>query len=463
MAGTLKTTGLLMYLFVGFSMAVLSLLLITNYQRQRPSSNRPHLNYVISDNALKVWPKLEMGWRIAVATVIGFSGSAFGTVGGVGGGGIFVPMLNLIVGFDTKSSAALSKCMIMAASAASVWYNLRVQHPYKDAPILDYDLALLFQPMLMLGITIGVSLSVVFPYWLITTLTIILFLGTSSRSLLKGVEMWKEETLLKKETIKRQETRVNSLGELLLGTEYGPLSPREEKSAMEIICFNLNWKRMLLLVTVWCCFVLLQVLKNDVAACSTWYWVLNVLQLPTAFGMFGYEALKLHKEGQKRKMAGNTESVCEASIEFTPVTLCFCALCGLLGGTVGGLLGSGGGFILGPLLLEIGVIPQVASATATFVMLFSSSLSVVEFYFLKRFPIAYALYLMSISLLAGFWGQYFVRKLVAFLKRASIIVFILSAVIFSSALTMGAIGIEKSIQMRNNHDFMGFLNFCENQ
>lgn len=177
MAGTLKTTGLLMYLFVGFSMAIFSLFLMANYQRQRPSSNRPHLNYVISDNALKVWPKLEMGWRIAVATVIGFSGSAFGTVGGVGGGGIFVPMLNLIVGFDSKSSAALSKCMIMAASAASVWYNLRVQHPYKDAPILDYDLALLFQPMLMLGITIGVSLSVVFPYWLITTLTIILFLG----------------------------------------------------------------------------------------------------------------------------------------------------------------------------------------------------------------------------------------------------------------------------------------------
>jgi hypothetical protein len=32
---------------------------------------------------------------------------------------------------------------------------------------------------------------------------------------------------------------------------------------------------------------------------------------------------------------------------------------------------------------------QVASATATFVMMFSSSLSVVEFYFLGRFPIPY--------------------------------------------------------------------------
>lgn len=110
----------------------------------------------------------------------------------------------------------------MGASASSVWYNLRVSHPSKEVPIIDYDLALLFQPMLMLGITIGVSLSVVFPYWLITVLIIILFLGqfqilleqnydlfiyliwvliivlgTSSRSFFRGIQVWKQETVLK--------------------------------------------------------------------------------------------------------------------------------------------------------------------------------------------------------------------------------------------------------------------------
>ena len=45
-----------------------------------------------------------------MGTIIGFFGTACGSVGGVGGGGIFVPMLNLIVGFDAKSSAAVSKC-----------------------------------------------------------------------------------------------------------------------------------------------------------------------------------------------------------------------------------------------------------------------------------------------------------------------------------------------------------------
>ncbi|XVE76059.1 hypothetical protein DITRI_Ditri12bG0142500 [Diplodiscus trichospermus] len=457
----MSTRGFLLYLLSGFSVAILSVLFINKNNNMNHDSTLLQSPYF--STADKIWPELELNWRLVLATVIGFLGSACGTVGGVGGGGIFVPMLTLIVGFDTKSAAAISKCMIMGASASSVWYNLRVPHPTKEVPIIDYDLALLFQPMLMLGITVGVALSVVFPYWLITVLIIILFLGTSSRSFYKAIEMWKEETILKKELTRQQETLVNSRGELLIDTEYEPLVPKEEKSELQILCFNLRWKRLLVLSTVWVLFTLIQIIKNDLVACSTLYWVLFCLQFPIAILVFGYEATKLYKEHKKRMSTGNTEAVCEASIQWSPLNIAFCALCGILGGTVGGLLGSGGGFILGPLLLEIGVIPQVASATATFVMMFSSSLSVVEFYLLKRFPIPYALYLMGVSILAGFWGQYFVRKLITILKRASLIVFILSGVIFASALTMGVIGIETSIQMIRNHEFMGFLDFCSSQ
>lgn len=47
-----------------------------------------------------------------MGSIIGFFGAAFGSVGGVGGGGIFVPMLSLIIGFDPKSATAISKCKI---------------------------------------------------------------------------------------------------------------------------------------------------------------------------------------------------------------------------------------------------------------------------------------------------------------------------------------------------------------
>ncbi|XP_058109662.1 sulfite exporter TauE/SafE family protein 4 isoform X2 [Magnolia sinica] len=422
----MESKGFLLCLLSSFMVAILPLIFLSNSNSKLPThrsllSSRnstlslPHPLQSIPSvtSSVRVWPDLVFNWRSVLATIIGFLGSAFGTVGGVGGGGIFVPMLNLIVGFDTKSAAALSKCMIMGASTSSVWYNLRVPHPSKNVPIIDYDLALIFQPMLMLGITIGVALSVVFPYWLITVLIIILFLGTSSRSFFKGIEMWKEETVMKME-IEKREAQSNANSQVIIDAGYEPLIPKEEKSGLEILLFNIRWKRTLVLVVVWVAFLLLQIFKNNTAVCSPLYWVLNILQFPVSLSVFGYGALKLYRESKKRRMCGNTETVCEATISWTGFQLLFCALCGILGGTVGGLLGSGGGFILGPLLLEIGVIPQVASATATFVMMFSSSLSVVEFYFLKRFPIPY-----------------------------------------------GVVGVGTSLSMIHKHEYMGFLSFCE--
>uniref|UniRef100_M0ZRI4 Sulfite exporter TauE/SafE family protein n=1 Tax=Solanum tuberosum TaxID=4113 RepID=M0ZRI4_SOLTU len=145
-----------------------------------------------------VWPELEFGWRLIVGSVIGFFGAAFGSVGGVGGGGIFVPVLTLIIGFDPKTSTAISKCMITGAAGATVYYCLKLRHPSLDLPIIDYDLALLFQPMLLLGISIGVALNILFAEWMVTILLIILFLAASTKAFFKGVETWRKETIIKK-------------------------------------------------------------------------------------------------------------------------------------------------------------------------------------------------------------------------------------------------------------------------
>ena len=67
--------------------------------------------------------------------------------------------------------------MIMGAAASTVYCNLGLKHPTVDMPLIDYDLALLIQPMLMLGISIGVAFNVVFADWMVTVLLIILFLG----------------------------------------------------------------------------------------------------------------------------------------------------------------------------------------------------------------------------------------------------------------------------------------------
>ncbi|KAG6538909.1 hypothetical protein ZIOFF_004061 [Zingiber officinale] len=394
---------------------------------------------------------MKFGWQIVVGTIIGFLGSAFGSVGGVGGGGIYVPMLTLIIGFDAKSSTAISKCMIMGAAGSTVWYNLKLRHPTLDMPIIDYDLALLFQPMLMLGISIGVAFNVIFADWMVTVLLIILFIGTSTKAFLKGVETWKKETIMKREAKMHKESNGSEEIEYkALPSGPGNTSTEEEKVLRKEVPIleNVCWKELGLVCFVWVAFLVLQVVK-----------------VPVSLVVAGYEAVNLYKGKRAISSRGDEET------GFTVLQLVFYCFIGVLAGVVGGLLGLGGGFILGPVFLELGVPPQVSSATATFAMTFSSSMSVVEYYLLKRFPVPYvdtyvvphnwaALYLVAVSLVAAFVGQHIVRKIIEILGRASIIIFILSFTIFVSAISLGGVGISNMIYKIEHHEYMGFEDLC---
>ncbi|KAF5208310.1 Sulfite exporter TauE/SafE family protein [Thalictrum thalictroides] len=405
-----------------------------------------------------VWPEMKFNWKIVVGTFVGFCGAAFGSVGGVGGGGIFVPMLTLIIGFDAKSATAISKCMIFGAAGSTVYYNLKLRHPTLEMPIIDYDLALLFQPMLMLGISIGVAFNVLFADWMVTVLLIILFIGTSTKAFFRGVETWKKETILKKEAAKRLES--NGSDEVAYkalpggptnGTsKVSPSNEEREVSIME----NVYWTELGLLCLVWVAFLALQIAKNNTHDCSTAYWVLNLLQVPVAVGVTLYEAIGLYRGNKVIESKGDIDTNWKVH-----QLILYCA-CGVLAGIVGGLLGLGGGFILGPLFLELGIPPQVSSATATFAMTFSSSMSVVEYYLLHRFPVPYALYFVAVATIAAFIGQHVVRRLITILGRASLIIFILAFTIFVSAISLGGVGISNMIGKIQRHEYMGFENLC---
>ncbi|CAL9051135.1 unnamed protein product [Musa banksii] len=404
-----------------------------------------------------VWPAMKFEWRIAVGSVIGFLGAALGSVGGVGGGGIFVPMLTLIIGFDPKSSTALSKCMIMGTACSTVYYNLRLRHPSLDAPLIDYHLVLLIQPMLMLGISIGVILNVIIPEWMVTLLLIILFLGTSMKAFMKGVDTWRRETTLMKEAAK-------GLGSNSRSTQYEhiPLSPsnsdqEDAETAREPVVpvlQNVCWRELGLLVLVWMAFLVLQVTKNYTATCSTWYWFLNLLQIPIAGSATLYEAVSLYS-GRRKISSGREEGT-----KWRVAQLFIYCSCGVVAGVAGGLLGLGGGFILGPLFLELGLPPQVSSATTTFAMAFSSSISVVEYYLLNRFPIPYAVYFSLVSAVAAFNGQVVVGRWIVAMGRASLVIFILASMIFISALSLGGVGVSDMLKRIEKHEYMGFENLC---
>ncbi|PQM39152.1 hypothetical protein Pyn_11425 [Prunus yedoensis var. nudiflora] len=159
----------------------------------------------------------------------------------------------------------------MGAAASTVYYNLKLRHPTLELPIIDYDLALLIQPMLMLGISIGVAFNVIFADgW--SQFCLCSFIGTSTKAFLKGVETWKKETILKREATRRLEStgaggnveykplpsgpandRQKETKELELNLDAHSLGPVIENVAGELG----------LLVFVWVAFLALQMPRNS--------------------------------------------------------------------------------------------------------------------------------------------------------------------------------------------------------
>ncbi|KAK4726592.1 hypothetical protein R3W88_031509 [Solanum pinnatisectum] len=374
------------------------------------------------------WPDLEFGWRVIVGSVVGFFAVVFGSLGDTRGDGIFVPMLILIIGFDPKTSTAISICMITGVSVATVLLS----HPILEHPIIDSDLALLLTPMLLLGISIGVVLNVIFAEWMVIVMLIILIIVPSTRSFFKGVEAWKEENRMHK------------------------------------VVYTKDFR---ILIAVWVIFLVLHIVKTYTSTCSTAYWILNLLQVPVAVGVSAYEAVCLYNGTRVIMSSGKAVitmymgnrvvmSSGEEVITWKVHQLILYCCCGFLAGIVGGLLGLHGGFILVPLFLQLGILPQVSSTTANFMMICSSSMSVIQYYLLGHFPVPYALYFVAVTTVAALVGSHVADEIIRTVNRVSVIIFILSFTIFVSALSLGGVGIADAVQRIKAGQYMGFDNIC---
>lgn len=79
-----------------------------------------------------------------------------------------------------------------------------------------------------------------------------------------------------------------------------------------------------------------------------------MVKIPVSIGISLYEAIGLYKG--RKVIASKGDAHKNPKVQ---QLILYCS-CGFLAGLVGGLLGLGGGFIMGPLFLELGVPPEVS-------------------------------------------------------------------------------------------------------
>jgi uncharacterized membrane protein YfcA len=143
------------------------------------------------------WPGLRPGWRVLSAVVMIGLGASICSAGGIGGGGLFIPIFNLLLQFDAKTSAALSNFVILGGSMANLLWNLPRPHPLlPHKPMINYDVALILQPNMLLGISLGVICNVMFPGWLIILQLAVILGYITTRSCTNGLKRWSAESQL---------------------------------------------------------------------------------------------------------------------------------------------------------------------------------------------------------------------------------------------------------------------------
>lgn len=140
-------------------------------------------------------------------------------------------------------------------------------------------------------------------------------------------------------------------------------------------------------------------------------------------------------------------------------TLLFPALCSGAG-LAAGIFGVGGGIIKGPIMLEMGVLPEVTAATSATMILFTSVSASVVFISLGAVPPDYGVALALLGLLFTAVGQGLVLILQARSGSRSLIVWIMTAAMGISTVFLLGQGIETTVAAFKEHTEWDFGGVC---
>ncbi|CAM6127273.1 unnamed protein product [Calypogeia fissa] len=457
------------------------------------------------------WPELKFGWRTVTALILGGIGAAMSSAGGIGGGGLFVPLFNLLLEFDAKTSAALSNFMILGGSLANLYINLQQHHPtLPHKPLIDFDVVMLLQPNLLLGISTGVILNVVLPDWVIIALLAVTLSYMTILSYKSALSRWKKES--KQNSLQRKTPSPLPNGESFhadrsnggdipsqAGDQNGAQNSttgtagrgdEENPKAASISCYGVGMEdhalsepllpveeklqgarsvlpmdKVMGLAVTWVAFFAVQVLRGGenslsilgIPSCGWAYWLLTVTQVPLALGLTAWTVIRLHAAHPSKE---DPEAIQEDDFVLKPESCTLFAWIALVAGLLGGLLGIGGGMIINPMFLAVGMVPQVTAGTCASMVFFSSSMSVVQFWLMGRVPVGYAVTVALLCFVFSSVGVTLVHKAIDRYNRASLIVFSVATVMGVSAMLMAGFGGLSAYQKFESGAYMGFHYPC---
>ncbi|KAF8820751.1 hypothetical protein IE077_002842 [Cardiosporidium cionae] len=115
---------------------------------------------------------------------------------GIGGGGLFVPILILFMRFSTHEATVMSQSLIFGGTIAALLLNLKSRHPLMpNKPLIDVNLVLLMGPTQLIGIQIGAIINKLLPSFVLLAFLSLILAVSAFKLWKKGKMVMKKERL----------------------------------------------------------------------------------------------------------------------------------------------------------------------------------------------------------------------------------------------------------------------------
>lgn len=216
---------------------------------------------------------------------------------------------------------------------------------------------------------------------------------------------------------------------------------------------------------LWAAFLGLQYGKVSFSQCSWQYALLCSAQavfslITTCLFIFQAHSLRSADAHELQDRLLHDRKAIVSHHDWPMSKLFRCVIIVLFGGIVAGMLGFGGGMILNPLMLEMGINPLVSSATSSVMVLFSASAATFSFAVSGRLNHQYALVYGSLCAVASTIGVAVISTSVRRSGKGSRIVFILALIIATGALMQALFGGAAAVHDIRTGQHMSFSSLC---
>lgn len=393
--------------------------------------------------------------------------SIFSTLGGIGGGGLLVPIFILMGEFGLDYSIPITVITIAGncLTRMIILYNEKHTHSYKRY-LIDYSIIFAIVPFDSNMAFIGYIMNVISPNWLILFFLTIVLSYTGIKTFKKGIYTYKKEN---KKVISTETRVIDGISlvpnNYLIEIDGIEIDINEKEYETVINNFtgdsSIERRKYISIISGLFCIILAFSLTRDLMPkCSIFYWLHYIVQL-VMLSILGIKLYNYNINNYKKKKNNNYHYT-DGDIIWNFKTSLQFMLISSITGTVSTFVGIGGGMIINPLLIQLGVIPEVSSATNSVTTFFSAIASSIQYSYSGRLLPYYSISCFFTGMIGSFVGLILFKIVIKKLKRNSYIILCLSILIILSLILLNITKLPNIIDNFNNNESISFSNFCSN-